>query len=399
MDIKIIPSRLIGQIEAISSKSDGHRALICSALCEGKTVLKLNSISQDIEATVACINALGGRAEIQNGKITVIGGKTPNSVILNCNESGSTARFLLPVAAALCENVTMQGGGRLPERPFKEICDAMRQHGCVVSSNNLPIKVNGKLQNGIFEIPGNVSSQYISGLLFALPLLSGDSEIVLTTPLQSTGYVNMTLSTLSAFGIKIENTEKGYFIKGSQKYISPEELKVEGDWSNSAFWFGASAIGNNVLVTGLRENSLQGDKKIVDIANNLQNISELDVSEIPDLVPIISVMFALSNGKRTIMNAGRLRLKESDRIKSVCNMINSLGGNAKEFEDSIEIEGGSLLGGTVDSAYDHRIVMAASIAATMCKNEVIIKNAQAVAKSYPEFFEDYNRLGGRANVL
>ncbi len=399
MDVVIKPSKLSGQIEAISSKSDGHRALIAASLCKEETVLYLNCISQDIEATVNCINAMGGKARVENGKITVCAGAIPASMSLNCNESGSTARFLLPVSAALCGKVEMNGRGRLPLRPFKEICDCMRSRGCKVSSNNLPITVEGKLKSGIFEIAGNVSSQYISGLLFALPLLSGNSEIVLTTPLQSSGYVDMTLSTLKTFCIKIEKTSKGYFIEGSQEYVSPKELKVEGDWSNSAFWIGANAIGNDISVSGLNENSLQGDKRINEIANNLTNITQLDVSEIPDLVPIISVMFAFNDGKRSIVNAGRLRIKESDRIKTVCNMINSLGGKAVELEDSIDIYGGSLSGGTVDSAGDHRIVMASAIAATVCENEVIIKGAQASDKSYPGFFEDYNKLGGKANVL
>ncbi len=399
MDIVISPAKLAGNIEAISSKSDGHRALICAALCREETVIELNCISQDIEATVGCINSLGAYAEIEEGKIIVKGAKYLESATLDCNESGSTARFLLPVAAALCKEVTLTGKGRLPQRPFTEICKVLEENGCKTNSNSLPITVAGEMKSGNYEIAGNVSSQYISGLLFALPLLSGNSKIILTSPLQSSAYVDMTINTLKVFGINIEITQYGYFVKGNQQYISPKTYKVEGDWSNSAFFVGANAVGSKINIGGLNANSLQGDKKIIEIAENIENITELDVSEIPDLVPIISVVFALNKGKRAIVNAKRLRIKESDRIKSVCNMINALGGNAIEYEDSIVIEGGTLEGGCIDSASDHRIVMAGAVAATCCKNKVTIKNAQAVAKSYPDFFKDYEKLGGNVNVL
>ncbi|MBE7057184.1 MAG: 3-phosphoshikimate 1-carboxyvinyltransferase [Ruminococcaceae bacterium] len=378
MNIKIMPGKISGTIKAIPSKSDAHRLMIANYLAGGAP-LKLEWTSKDIDATNACLKALD------------------SGDVLSCGESGSTARFILPVAAALKEETSLTGQGRLTSRPFKELCDAMRENGASFDRDLLPMTVKGKLKSGTYELPGNVSSQYISGLLFATPLLDGDSIIKLTTPLESVGYVNMTMKVLGNFGIKVEQGENYYKVPGGQKYILPETVAPEGDWSNSAFWLAAG-----INVTGLDENSYQGDKAIVKILEDAKISGDLhiDVKDIPDLVPVISVIASGRQGTTYIENAARLRIKESDRIKTVCEMINNLGGCAKELPEGLIIEGtGSLKGGTVDSANDHRIVMATAIASTICKEPVIITDAGAVDKSYPTFFEDFEKLGGHLNVI
>ncbi len=378
MNVKIYPSKISGTIKAIPSKSDAHRLMIANYLAGGEA-LNLPWTSKDMDATAACLKALD------------------TGDVLDCGESGSTARFILPVAAALKEEAKLTGHGRLTQRPFKELCDAMKANGATFDRELLPMTVKGKLKAGVFELPGNVSSQYISGLLFATPLLDGDSLIKLTTPLESVGYVNMTLKVLEDFGIKVEQGENYYKVSGNQKYILPRNVEPEGDWSNGAFWIGAG-----VTVEGLNKDSFQGDKAIVEIAEKAKQPGDLhiDVKDIPDLVPVISVIASGRIGTTYIENAARLRIKESDRIKTVCEMINNLGGNATELPEGIIIEGtGSLTGGTVAGNNDHRIVMAAAIASTISESDVIILGAEAVEKSYPTFFEDFRKLGGTLDVI
>ena len=380
MTIQIEPRRLFGTIPAIPSKSHVHRLLIANFLAGGDP-LQLTYMSRDMKTTASCLEALAGR----------------ESPTLDCDESGSTARFLLPVAAALKEESTFIGRGRLPERPFEELCVAMEAHGVIFDSHHLPLHVTGKMTAGAYELPGNVSSQYISGLLFALPLLEGRSHIVLTTPLESRCYVDMTCQVLRSFGIEIIETGSGYTVPGEQTYILPEEVTPEGDWSNSAFWLAAG-----VKVTGLDARSAQGDKAIVKIIEDAKVPGDfhVDVSDIPDLVPITAVIGTARRGKTFIEKAGRLRIKESDRLHSVCQLIQHLGGTATEQEDSLIIEGtGTLQGGTVDSYNDHRIVMAAAMASIICAEPVVIRDAQAVDKSYPAFFEDFQKLGGVCHVI
>ena len=378
MNVRIHPGKLSGSIKAIPSKSDAHRLMIATYLAGGEA-LNMPWTSKDMDATAACLKALD------------------TGDVLNCGESGSTARFILPVAAALKDEAVLTGHGRLTDRTFKELCNAMKSNGASFDRDFLPMTVKGKLKAGIFELPGNVSSQYISGLLFATPLLDGDSLIKLTTPLESVGYVNMTLKVLDDFGIKVEQGENCYKIPGNQKYILPRNVEPEGDWSNGAFFIAAG-----VTVEGLNENSFQGDKAIVEIIEKAKLPGDLhiDVKDIPDLVPVISVIASGRKGTTYIENAARLRIKESDRIKTVCEMINNLGGSATELPEGIVIEGtGSLKGGTVASNNDHRIVMAATIASTICQGEVHISQAEAVEKSYPTFFEDFRRLGGNLDVI
>ncbi len=395
MDVRILPGRLHGTVAAISSKSDAHRKLIAAALADRETEIELNTFSDDINSTLRCITSLGGAwCRTEKGvKITPIK-KTSDNVCLDFGESGSTARFLLPVTAAVYESAKFCGRGRLNVRPFAEITREMRKNGVNIDSDTLPMRSAGRLKNGEFRLSGDVSSQYTTGLLFALPLLENGGRIALTSPLQSAAYVDMTLDTLSDFGITAAQDEHGFTVE-KQQYISPGKLCTDGDWSNAAFWIAADKICGGVQVTGLSDNSRQGDKAITELCGK----TEIDCSQIPDLAPILAVAAAAGNGRTVFKNAARLRLKESDRIKSVTALINSLGGNAEEKADGLVINGtGSLRGGAVDSFADHRIVMAAAIASCICAEPVIIHGAEAVNKSYPTFFEDFKSLGGAADV-
>ena len=408
-----------GEIRAISSKSDVHRLIIASALCDRTVRIGVNGISEDILATADCIRALGGEATVEKGENgfenTVI--VKPISSLSGCpeldfRECGTTARLLVPVSASLFGSVKYTGSGRLPERPFTQLFSAMEENGCSFSSHKLPTKHEGRLKSGVFELDGNISSQYISGLLFALPMLDGDSEIRLRTRLESAAYVDMTLNTLSRFGIKIEKTDFGYFMKGGQRYIAPSDfIAADGDWSNAAFWLAAGVVSEKgVTVTGLDMNSAQGDKAVVKILKSFgANVNidgdrvtvskgslcgiTIDASEIPDLVPVLSVVGAVADGETVIKNAGRLRIKESDRLKTTAAMINALGGDAAETDDGLIIRGKKYLdGGSCDGAGDHRIVMSAAIASLFCRDEVHIKGKEAANKSYPDFFMDFEHL-------
>ena len=382
-------------IKAITSKSDAHRALICAALSENKCEVIMNTTSNDIEATKICLkNIMCGKKE------------------LYCGESGSTFRFLIPVAAALGMEAHFYPEGRLPERPLSPLYEELQKHGCILSAQgSVPFMVKGKLEPGTYEIPGNVSSQFISGLLFALPLLEGDSVIKVSGNIQSEDYIKMTIDTMKKFGVNIKRTDYGYKIKGSQKYISPEIYNVEGDWSNAAFFLTAGAfVEEGVTVSGLNIDSVQGDKKIVDILKefgaevkiednsvivrpgNLKGI-DIDASQIPDMVPALSILAVRAFGKTNIYNAGRLRIKESDRLKTIRETIKNLGGEIVELSDGLIINGtGTVDVGTVSSNNDHRIAMMASIASLICENKVFIKEADAVNKSYPDFFKHMHMI-------
>jgi len=395
MNVVIEPSRLSGSINAVSSKSDGHRKIIAAALSDQSTEIILNNFSDDIDATLDCIKNLGGSFEkTENGVLITPITKQNKKVSLDFRESGSTARFLLPVTSVFCENGEFTGRGRLPQRPFAEITSQMRKNGVIVSADNLPMTTSGLLKAGIYEIPGNVSSQYLTGLLFALPNLEKESKIVLTSPLMSAPYVDMTLDVLKEFGVEIEVRKNEYIVK-PHKFISPKKLRVEGDWSAAAFWVVADKICGNINLTGMNEKSRQGDKKITEILDS----TEIDATHIPDLVPILAVLAASRCGKTTIYGAERLRIKESDRLLAMTKCINDLGGQAEETPDGMIIYGtGCLKGGCVDSFGDHRIAMSASIASLICENEVEILGAECVKKSYPAFFDDFRKLGGVVRV-
>ncbi len=392
-------SELNGTVSAPPSKSAAHRALICSFLAGGGTVKPILN-SKDMQATAGVIKAL------ENGE-----------KMLDCIESGSTLRFMIPVAAAKGASVVFTGSGRLPERPIGEYLELLPQHGVSCKSEGgLPLEISGRLSNGSYAVSGNVSSQYITGLLLALAALEGDSAVLLKTPLESRPYVDMTVKVMADFGVEIRETEFGWLIHGGQSFRKMN-YTVEGDWSQAAFFLAAGALGGNVTVTGLDSNSAQGDKAILDVlkafgaeialnGNSAEcRKSELkgtvvNASDIPDLVPIIAVLAAYAKGKTVISGAERLRYKESDRIESVVSNLRKMGADVEETADGMVIHGGkALFGAVLDGYNDHRIVMAFSIAALFAQGETVISDANSINKSYPSFFEDYNRLGGLADVI
>ncbi|MBR6709366.1 MAG: 3-phosphoshikimate 1-carboxyvinyltransferase [Clostridia bacterium] len=420
MERLISPVRIGGSIAAIPSKSDAHRLLLCAALADAPTAITVGEgeLSEDIHATMQCIESLGGKAAREDGVIhvTPIDRTASNeSITCDCGESGSTARFLLPIAAALAgdRSITLVGHGRLPQRPFAPLCAALRSGGVSADRDLLPITVSGKLRAGEYKIAGNISSQYITGLLLALPLCDAESRITLTTPLESRGYVDMTQSTLARFGIHTERDETGFTVP-ARAYCSPGEITAEGDWSNAAFWLCAGAIAASpsapVTVTGLQQDSMQLDREIIPLLRQFGaavvqtedafsvshaplHAIDTTVTHIPDLVPVLSVVAALADGTSYFRDAGRLRLKESDRLASVCAMLQSIGGRAWVEGDTLVVSGRpSLAGGSVDSAGDHRIAMSAAVAALGCRAPITLTGAEAVAKSYPAFWQDYTRL-------
>lgn len=392
-------SILNGSLVMPPSKSAAHRALICSFLSGGGNVSPIIS-SKDMEATVGCLNSIKNSEQV-----------------LNCIESGSTLRFLIPLVASLGKSVTFVGEGRLPQRPIGEYLDLFKTKGVVCESEGgLPLKISGKLQGGTFEIRGDVSSQYITGLLLALPILDVDSKICLKTPLQSKPYVDMTISVMKDYGVTVDETDYGYFVKGNQQYKKRDYI-VEGDWSQAAFFLSAGAIGSNITLNGLDVNSTQGDKAVVDVMkkfgaqiemneNSLTckkgelNGIEIDCTDIPDMVPAIAVTASFANGKTVIKGAERLRLKESDRIEAVCSNLKKMGVDVIETKDGMIINGnGKVFGADLCGYNDHRIVMAFSVAGLFAAGETTISDAESINKSYPSFFDDYNKLGGKANVI
>ncbi len=391
MDITIFPGLLRGTVSAIPSKSQAHRLLICSAFADRSTELICPSTNRDIEATADCLQALGaGIVRTEHGYTVTPISKVPEQALLPCGESGSTLRFLLPIAGALGTDTIFRMEGRLPQRPLSPLWEEMERMGCILSRPEPDtVRCRGRLHSGAYSISGSVSSQYISGLLFALSLLPDRSSITITGRLESGPYVAMTQDALNRFGICTEN----FCIPGNQAFRSPGSICVEGDWSNAAFFLAATAMGNQIAVTGLNDDSCQGDRAIAQALAALENGIPVDAAQIPDLIPILAIAAgARSGGKFT--NIQRLRLKESDRVQAVLNLIRGLGGSAQATEDTLTVQGTGYRGGTVSSAGDHRIAMAAAIAATVCTDPVTILGADAVKKSYPGFWEDYRKTGG-----
>ena len=382
MDITIHPRPLRGEIQIIPSKSQAHRLLICTAFANNETTLVCPETNRDIEATVDCLNTLG--ADIQrtdNGYVIHPISVIPNSAILNCHESGSTLRFLLPIAGALGVDATFQMDGRLPHRPLSPLWEEMERMGCTLTRpTQNTIRCHGKLKAGEYIIDGGVSSQFITGLLFATALMDGKSNITIAGNLESNPYVDMTRQALKLFD--------------APNFHTPGYVTVEGDWSNGAFFLAANALGSELEVLGLDPKSVQGDRAVVELLKQLHIGSPtISAKDIPDLVPILSVVAAAKHGA-VFTDIRRLRLKESDRVASIIAMIKKLGGRAEADENTLEIHGTGLVGGTVDAMNDHRIAMAAAIAATVCKENVTILGAECVRKSYPKFWEEYARLGG-----
>ncbi len=409
-DITISPgTKAPEKAVALPSKSELHRLLIASALSDKPTRIECfrSMRSEDIDATADCLASLGAKITFSDTYIDVVPIKNiPDSPVLNCRESGSTLRFMLPIAASLGANATFVGTGRLPDRPLADLIEVMKAHGITFSANKLPFTLGGRLSAGKYQISGKVSSQYVTGLLFALATLPAHSEIKLTSPLESAAYVDITCDVLGRFGVNIAKSENGYSLIGQKPYTSPKIANASGDWSNISYFLASGALFAPIRVSNLDLLSSQGDMKILEILadfgsdieinegdvlvspNEKKGIS-VDLSQIPDLLPTLAALAVFADGESTFYGGARLRLKESDRIKSVAAMVNSLGGEAIELPDGLIVKGKAPIGGVVDSFRDHRIVMAASLISLGCEKEVKILGADAVNKSYPTFFKEF----------
>ncbi len=418
MNAIVIPSKIGGEISAISSKSAAHRLLIASAFSKTTTKLHCKTVSEDIHATADCLRALGAEINYDNGVFDILPKEKNKCGTLLCNESGTTLRLLLPIASALGGEWIFDMRGRLPKRPLSPLKEELMAHGMsfeYVDANKL--KISGKLECGKYTISGDVSSQFISGLLYALTLLDGESTLEITGKLESAPYVNMTLDVLNSFGANIIQNGNVFDIHGAD-LTSKGEYIVEGDWSNSAFPLCAAAISKStVTLKNLSTNTRQGDSQIVDIlerfgatvtsshdsvtvsGNDLLG-TEINAADIPDLVPIIAVVASVAKGITKISGASRLRIKESDRLQTTYEMLTNLGADVKALDDGLIINGKPHLdGGAVLSYNDHRIAMSACIASLVCKDDVIINDAGAVKKSYPHFFDDMKKLGFNVEII
>lgn len=419
MDVTFFPSVLGGNVSGISAKSSLHRLLLASALSPGETVIAHRGLSNDVKATISAVAAFGKGAASDGRQLRVYNAPAANT--MDVGESGSTFRFALPLAAVLSgeRKITMDGAASLAARPISPLYEELVAHGAVLSEKGrFPMTVSGKLSGGLYEIPGNISSQFVTGLLLALPLCREDSEIRVQGVLQSRPYVDITLDCLKQFGIAIREDNHAFYIPGQQCYVSPGSLVCENDWSNGAFFLAAGALSEkSVGVTGLNTNSPQGDRAVMEIlrgfgaadrhdentvafCRNSLRACSFDASDIPDLVPILSLVAAVSEGVTEITGAGRLRFKESDRLHSVTETLRALGAKIIPHPDGLHIEGvKTLRGGIVHSFQDHRIAMTAAIAASVSTGPVVVKDFQAVNKSYPDFLSDYASLGGRYEIM
>lgn len=423
MKVTIWPQRLRGEIRAISSKSAAHRLLICGALAERPTEILCENLSADIEATAEALRSLGAEIAYEEprgafrvtpirpaaGLLEPESGETGQTdpilpaddpCGLDVGESGSTLRFLLPVICALGRETRIVMHGRLGERPLSPLWEELIRHGCELTRNpDGTLGTRGKLRGGTFSLAANISSQFISGLLFALPLMGEESRIRLEGPVESEGYIRMTMQALARFGVRTE--WEGDTLRTFGGLRSPGRAETEGDWSAGAFWEVAAMLSDGdaggLCLTGLDPESAQGDRAVRSLKKEIAaGNAEIDARNIPDLVPILAVQAALSPGTTVFTGAGRLRLKESDRIASTVRMLTDLGGRAEETAEGLIVRGQTFLrGGTVDSCGDHRIAMSAAVASIACWEKVVINGAQAVRKSYPGFWEDFERLGGR----
>jgi 3-phosphoshikimate 1-carboxyvinyltransferase len=419
IDLTLFPSVLNGEIKAPPSKSLSHRALICAALAKGQSIITNISYSEDVIATINALELMGAKFEKHNQKLIVHGTrriKAPHNPI-NCNESGSTLRFLIPVFSLSGKKVSFTGNSSLIKRPQSIYKKIFKEDKNTFELKDNKIIINGSVTAREYILKGNVSSQFFSGLMFSLPLLKEDSTISIDGTLESKGYIDLTIKTLEEFGIEIIELESGYFIKGNQSY-EPTNFNIEGDYSQAAFFLVGGILNGRIKVSDLEHESFQGDKAIIDVIKSMKGKvifmengfitdysstkgTTIDLSDFPDLGPIIALLGCLSEGKTKIINASRLRIKESDRIDSTVRTLKALGANISSTKDEIIIKGKTTLKGgvTVDSYNDHRIAMMVSIAASLSKEKVILTNANAVSKSYPNFFEDYKNVGGKLKII
>lgn len=417
MNITLSTPQLHGTIEAIPSKSHAHRLFIASAFADRPTVIECRALNRDISATIDCLTALGADIrETERGSYTVIPTTVRHgteTVTLDVGESGSTLRFMLPVALAAGAEASFVCHGRLTERPLSPLYEQLTEHGAMLSEKGSnPFFARGGLTGGGYELSGSVSSQFVTGLLLALPLVGESSTVTLTGRVESRPYIDITLRVLRDFGIKVAERDNTFTVCG-RPYVSPGRLAVEGDWSNAAFFLVAGAFSRDgVTVRGLDMTSPQGDRAIVSLlrefgadvtiygdcvavrrAENVAPTAPIDAADIPDLIPILSVLAATAKGTTVIKNCTRLRLKESDRLMTICDTLTSLGANVRIEDDSLVIDGTEQLrGGTVSSCNDHRIAMAAAVASIVADGDVTILGAEAVEKSYPTFFEEFRSI-------
>lgn len=406
---------LKGTINVPSSKSLCHRAIIAACLANGKSVIRNVTYSNDILATIEGMKALGATINRYDEYLEIIGSNVKRiNKVIDADESGSTLRFLIPIATTINEDVTFVGKNNLPNRPLDVYFDIFNEQGIKYEYQDkyLPLTISGALHPGVYNVRGDVSSQFITGLLYALPLLNGESVINITTPLESKGYIDLTLDVLNKFGIIVEKSKNGYKIPGNQEY-KPFDYIVEGDFSQAAFYLVADMLGSEVSLKQMKLNSLQGDKKILNDIMDFGGLiyydnellsckrrenkrARINFSQSPDLGPILSVLAALSRGKSKFVDVKRLRIKECDRVSAMEEELTKLGANVESSYDKMKFVGvDALHGAVVDAHKDHRIAMALAIAGTVCDGDVTILNAECVSKSYPNFFEDFASLGGR----
>ncbi len=417
MDIKIFPKPLHGSVEAIPAKSHLHRVLIANFLSQKKGYIDIPRFlnAKDIESTKSCLSRIKASLEAETGKSNI-----DEPIVLYCGESATTLRLLLPTVCALGINAVFLGEPQLQKRPILPLLTALEKNGIKYSLNqDLPANidsfvpilsnphhictVSGKLNNGKFLIEKGASTQFICGLLFALPLLNGSSQILIPKPFKASSYVNLTIEVLTGFGVRVLHEENENYIilqfDGNQEFSAPEETRIQGDWSNAAFWAAANSLSPlEVKCNGLDEDSNQGDKAILDFIKTINTKEEatIDLSDCPDLAPIVAILAATTQGIFTIKNIDRPFAKESDRVEALIYNLAKLGINIKESDEGLIIHGKEILGGgeILSSFADHRIVMALAIASIKCSGPIIIKNFQAVNKSYPSFFEDFKKVGG-----
>ena len=412
MNFVISPGTRTGAVRIPASKSQAHRLLICAALGKETVTVRCDGRNADILATAACLRALGAKITDESGALCVEPIKeTPGGLcVLPCGESGSTLRFLLPVVGALGADAVFLREGRLPERPLEPFLSELIRGGMAFREEGEKLFCTGKLTPGAYTLPGNISSQYISALLFALPRLAGDSTLTITGARESEGYIAMTENALARSGVRLYKTNSGYDIPGGQTYALPGTVEVEGDYSSAAFFLCMGALSRaGITVSGLRADSTQGDRAVLDILRTMGAVveetasditvrrgalcgTEIDAAPVPDLIPALCALAAAAEGETRVVNAARLRLKESDRLATTAGLLSALGADIEELPEGLTVRGGALRGGTVSAQHDHRIAMAAAVAACSCTEPVTVEGWECTNKSYPRFREDFNAL-------
>lgn len=413
-NLTVCPSQLKGYADNIpASKSDAHRALIASALSDHAVNVSAQGLGVDISATKDCLKALGATiVDNEKGYLITPPTKIIQNAVLDCRESGSTLRFMLPVAAALGATATFIGSSRLGERPLKELIDVLKSHGISFDGDKLPLKINGKLTSGEYRIAGNVSSQYISGLMLALSAVKGKSVIITEGGTVSKGYIKMTERVLKKYGAAPQIKDNEYVINGKKALNAPKFYAVEQDGSSAAFYAVAAAVCGEISFKNFPKDTAQGDAEIFEIlkkfgadvkvgeevtlvrADKLKGI-ELDITDIPDLAPVLSIAAARAEGKTVFRGVDRLKAKESDRLLAISEMLTAFGISYEYKDDTLTVYGGALHGGVVNGHGDHRMVMAAAVGGLIADGKTEIIGARAVNKSYPDFFEDYVNFGGK----